>query len=238
MRNENTLPLQCLLIDDEPLATKLLTDYVAKTPGLELAASFNNPIAAIQYFQASSVDLIFLDVQMPELSGIQLAKIIGDQCPVILTTAYEEYALEGYELNVTDYLLKPISLARFQKAVAKVGSNNSGLTNTADQNVDFIFIKNGQRTQRIDLADLLYLSSSGDYVTLYLVGDGKVLTLENLSSFAARLPPNRFCRIHRSHMVAIDKIEFIERQRVIIGGQWLPISKGYQEDFWGRIKGQ
>ena len=233
----------CLIIDDEPLAIELLSDYVQRTGGLEIAATFTDPIKALHYLRDQTADCIFLDVQMPELNGIQFLKIVGDRIPMVLTTAYEQYALEGYELNVVDYLLKPISFERFSKAVVKVFSSSSTsagptptTTTATASNVEdqpnHLFVKSGYQTLRIDLDDLCYLSGSGDYVTLFLIDGRKVLTLEKLSDFVDRLPRQRFARIHRSYILAIDKIDYIEKQRVVIGEERLPISESYREAFW------
>ncbi|MEM7573285.1 MAG: LytTR family DNA-binding domain-containing protein [Bacteroidota bacterium] len=226
----------CLIIDDEPLAIELLSDYVQRTEGLEIAATFTDPIKALHYLREHTVDGIFLDVQMPELNGIQFLKIVGDQTSIVLTTAYEQYAIEGYELNVVDYLLKPISFERFGKAVTKLfpteQSSSSREESGKEKALDYLFVKSGYQTLRIDLDELLYLSGSGDYATLFLSNGRKVLTLEKLSDFVARLPGQRFTRIHRSYIVSLDKIDYIEKQRVVIGEERLPISDSYREAFW------
>lgn len=232
------MELKCLIIDDEPLAGQLLADYVAKAPGLNLAAVFTDPIKALHYLREHAVDVLFLDVQMPELNGLQVARIVGDQCKVILTTAYDQYALDGYTLNVVDYLLKPISFERFLQAADKLNPLKiSPAPAVAPASSEFIFVKSGHRTHRIDLATLRYGSAGGDYLTLYLSNGSKLLTLESIADLVDRLPPTHFCRIHRSHFVALDKIDFVERRRVVISGEYLPISEGYAGDFWEKING-
>ena len=233
--------LICLIVDDEPLAVQLLSGYVNRTEGLTFGASFNDPIKAIHYLRENKVDLILLDIQMEGLNGLQFVKIVGNETPVILTTAFDQYALDGYALDVVDYLLKPIAYERFLQAVQKVNQrDSSALSKSIDpktsEPVSYIFVKSGHQHQRVDLQDILYLSGSGDYVTLHLANKQKILTLENLSSFSERLPVVNFCRIHRSHLVALDKIGFIERNRVVIEGEYLPISQSYQEEFWKRIE--
>lgn len=226
------MTLGCIIIDDEPLAVKLLSDYVERTPELELLASFTNPIQALREFRDYRADLLLLDVQMPEINGLQVAKIIGDQCRVILTTAYDEYALQGYELNVVDYLLKPISYDRFHQAIKKLSPDEKVSDAPAVAPAkDFLFVKSGHRTHRIALGEILYGSSSGDYLTLHLAGGRKLLTLEKIKQFVQRLPANRFCRIHRSHFVALRQIDYVERRRVVIDGVYLPISDGYADEF-------
>ncbi|MEM1359855.1 MAG: LytTR family DNA-binding domain-containing protein [Bacteroidota bacterium] len=233
------MELQCLIIDDEPLAGHLLADYVVKAPGLHLAEVFTDPIKALHYLREHTVDVLLLDVQMPELNGLQVARIVGDQCQVILTTAYDQYALDGYTLNVVDYLLKPISFERFLVATEKLmAPSTSAAPAAAPTAPKFIFVKSGHRTHRIDLATLRYASAGGDYLTLYLTAGKKLLTLESIGDLVDRLPQNRFCRIHRSHLVALDKIDFVERRRVVIDGEYLPISEGFAGDFWDKIHPQ
>ncbi|MCB0637542.1 MAG: response regulator transcription factor [Lewinella sp.] len=229
--------LNCLIIDDEPLAGKLLANYVEKAGDCQLAGAFADPIQALHALEETKVDLIFLDVQMPELTGIQFLKILNGKYPVILTTAYEEYALDGYDFDIIDYLLKPISFDRFLVAVRKARQRLSAPaenTGTPADTPDYIFVKSEYKTQRIDLADLYYLEGMGDYVALHTRA-GRILTLEKMKDFAGRLPATRFVRVHRSYIVALDKIEFIERNRIVIQGQRIPISASYQTDFWDRI---
>jgi DNA-binding LytR/AlgR family response regulator len=231
--------LRCLIIDDEPLAVKLLQDHVEACPYTELAEAFHNPIKALQSLEETAVDLIFLDVQMPELSGVQFAKIIQGKYSVVLTTAYPDYALKGYELDIVDYLLKPISLERFERAVQKVMdrlNGEEGMVASAKKESlpSVLFVKSGYKTQRIDLEDIRYLEGLSDYVRIQ-TADGPVLTLDTLKHFAETLPSDRFVRVHRSWIVAIPHIDYIERNRIIIGDQRIPISATYQEDFWKRI---
>jgi DNA-binding LytR/AlgR family response regulator len=228
--------LKCILIDDEPLAVQLLADYIQKTDSLELTQSFTDPIQALHFVQENPVDLIFLDVQMPELTGIQFMKILKQQYPVILTTAYEQYALDGFEHSVVDYLLKPISYDRFFRAIQKV---QQALPEPTKMNVDvprdFIFVKSEYRVLKIDLKDIFFLEGLGDYVAIHLA-DRKILTLENMKHFEQTLPANQFMRIHKSYLIAFSKIDFIERNRIVIGEQWIPVSDTYKKAFWEKIK--
>lgn len=232
--------LKCLVIDDEPLAISLLSDYVKKTDGLELAGSFTNPIEALHFIEETAVDLLFLDIQMPELTGLQFGKILRGRIPIILTTAYEEYALQGYELDVIDYLVKPISFERFLMAVQKARSRvlpsptepvQASVANTSN----YIFVKTNYKTQRINLDEILYLEGLGDYVQIHLP-DERVLTLMNMKDLVEMLPAERFMRVHKSYLVAFDKIDYIERNRILINGQRIPIGPTYQEAFWKRIQ--
>ncbi len=227
--------LNCIIIDDEPLAVRLLGDYVTKTEGLLLVDQFTNPIEGLQSLDKTKVDLLFLDIQMPELNGIQFAKIIKGKYPVILTTAYEEYALQGYDLDVIDYLLKPISLERFQQAIAKAQQRIQPIP-TKSQKVDHlsnnhIFIKSGYQTQRIAYDEILYLEGLSDYVRIQ-TKKGAILTLETMKNLATLLPEQLFMRVHRSYIVALSKINYIENNRIVIAEKHIPISASYQEKFW------
>ena len=227
--------LRCLIIDDEPPAIKLLQNYVERHELLTLAAAYSNPIEALQQIDQHAIDFILLDIQMPELSGVQFAKIVKGKYPVILTTAYETYALAGYELHVVDYLLKPISYERFSAAIDKVPNADAAAdTTSSTQARDYIFVKNGYLTQRIDLNQILWLEGLSDYVRIQ-TSSGPILTLDTLKNFATTLPTDRFIRVHRSYLVAIDKIDYIERNRIVIGEQRIPIGGTYQEAFWQRI---
>ena len=226
--------MRTLLIDDEPLAIELLADYVARHDELTLAASFTDPIEALAYLRDHTVDLVFLDVQMPELNGLHVARLIGSDCPVVLTTAHGEHARRAFELDVTDYLLKPVSFARFSEAVDRARRRQRSGGNPAPappvpEEAPF-FIKSGYRTLRLDLDQLTHATSSGDYLVLYLTDGTQHLISENLTDLCARLPAGQFCRIHRSHLVALNKIDFVERRRVVIGDVWLPVSDGHREE--------
>jgi DNA-binding LytR/AlgR family response regulator len=234
--------LNCLIIDDEPLAIRLLSDYLEKTEGLSLLKAFTDPIEALQFADKQTPDLIFLDIQMPELTGIQFMKIANGKYPIILTTAYDHYALDSYEFDVIDYLLKPISLDRFMIAANKARKRlqpavaSVSVASPANQEVplDYIFVKSDYKTLKIDLADIYYLEGLGDYVAIHLK-EKKILTLENMKHFEATLPEQNFIRVHKSFLVGIDKIEFIERNRIVIKDQRLPIGATYRDAFWDRI---
>ena len=232
--------LKCIIIDDEPLAVKLISDYAARTPDLEAVAQFSNPILGIQALEEHQPDFILLDVQMPELSGIQFAKIVQGKYPVILTTAYEQYALEGYQLDIVDYLLKPISIERFQQAFHKIQQRLTHATQVNEpQEVanrqNYIFVKSGYKTIRINLDDILYLEGLSDYVRIQTTQEA-ILTLDTMKHLLEELPNERFMRVHKSYIVALDKIGFIERNRISIEEKLIPISATYQEAFWQRIK--
>jgi two-component system LytT family response regulator len=225
---------RCVIVDDEPLAVSLLVGYAEKTPSLVLGKTFTNPIEALHHIHEHGADVVFLDVQMPELNGIQLMKILGDKTRVILTTAYPEFALDGFEHDAIDYLLKPISFERFQAAVEKMKSRV--LPNTvAIPTPDYIFVKSEHRLLKIMLSEILYFEGLRDYVAIHVAGKKKILTLQSMKSFEESLPAPRFMRIHKSYLISMDKIEFIERSRVYIAGNPLPVGDGYKEQLMLRI---
>ncbi|MCC6412562.1 MAG: response regulator transcription factor [Saprospiraceae bacterium] len=235
--------LRCLIVDDEPLARNLLEQYVAKVPYLELVQTCSNAITAIDVLQKQPVDLLFLDVQMPDITGISLLKILPRKPLVVLTTAYSEYALEGYELDVLDYLLKPITFERFLKAANKAmqrASENQPqeappqmvVTQPAPAETPqpYLFVKDGTKLVKIRLADILYIEGVKDYVSIH-TGEKRVLTHQTLKSLEAQLPENQFVRIHHSYIVGLDWIDSIHKEKVQIGKTLLPISDTYRKAF-------
>lgn len=231
--------VRCLVVDDEPLALDIVADYIRKIPELSLIATTTSALEALSMVQSGEADLVFLDVQMPELTGIQFLKIINGKCDVILTTAYPQYALDGYELNVTDYLLKPIAFDRFYKSVQKVLHNRAALPasqiHPADaKNNDFIFVKTEHKIQRVDLDNILYIEGLKDYISIFTEAE-RVITLQNMKKMEETLPDNRFVRVHKSYIVALDKIASIERGRIFIGDKVIPIGDTYRDDFFKRL---
>lgn len=239
--------IRCLAVDDEPLALDILANYIQKTPNLSLVATCTEPLEALSLIQQGKVDLLFLDIQMPTLTGIQFLRVMNGKCKTILTTAYSEYALEGYEYDVADYLLKPISFERFLKAVQKavgqltvvseqssIGNENSEFlsspTTVQQQQLDFIFVKTEYKIQKINLSDILYLEGLKDYVSIYTTTE-RILTLQTMKKMEEMLPSNRFVRVHKSYIVSLEKIETIERQRIFIGKNTIPVGDSFQKDF-------
>jgi DNA-binding LytR/AlgR family response regulator len=229
--------LKCLVIDDEPLAIQLLANHISKVPFLELVNYFNNPMDALISFNSNPVDLIFLDIQMPQLTGIQFMKLLQNRAQVIITSAYEEYAIEGFEHNVTDYLLKPISFERFYKAVEKAYNLNNP-THKLERKQDvypetggYIFIKVETKMVRVELDDILFIEGLKNYVTINTKTQ-KIVTLQVMKQLEENLPPNRFVRVHKSYFVALDKINSIERQEITINDRIIPIGITYQEQFF------
>lgn len=231
--------ISCIIIDDEPLALGLIVSYVQKTPFLELKSSFDNPIDAMEYLDNNKVQLLFLDIQMPDLTGIEFAQSLGDNTKIIFTTAYDKYALDGFKLEALDYLLKPISYEVFLKSAHRAKTYfkqimpaNTESNISTEENKDYIFIKADYQLKRIEYSDILYFEGLKDYVKLYTESvDKPYVFLATLKSLEEKLPKNRFMRIHRSFIVSLDKIKTIERDRIIFGKERIPISKHYKEGF-------
>ena len=225
--------IKCLIVDDEPLAAALLVEYASKIDALEIVKVLENPLEVLDVLKQQKIDLIFLDIQMPQLTGLQLKNIISPDIEVIFTTAYVEHAIKGFELNATDYLLKPITFERFLKATDKVLKMN--LSNEIMSEKDFIFIKEEYRLRKILFSDILYLKGLGDYVAI-VTKEGKVLTLENMKHFEQVLPTNLFVRAHKSFIVAIKQIDFIEKNHVVIGKEYIPIGATYKDKVLSKLK--
>jgi two-component system LytT family response regulator len=235
--------IRCLIVDDEPLALHILEDYVSKVPFMELIRSTTNPIEALTLVQEGNIDLVFLDVQMPELTGIQFLKISNGKAKVILTTAYPQYALEGYELDVVDYLLKPIAFDRFFKAAQKAQAiiQPSKQTVTAepaqiqqqqyDFMSDFIFVKSEHKIQKVYLHQILFIEGLKDYISIFTPTE-RVITLQNMKKMEDTLPEKHFIRVHKSYIVALNKIDSIERSRIRIGDKIIPIGDTYRDEFF------
>ena len=240
--------LSCLIVEDEPLARNLITQYVQKVPSLNLVKACSNPLEAIEILRGTHVDILFLDVQMPEITGITLLKILQKKPYVILTTAYSEYALEGYELEVSDYLLKPITFERFLKAVerATIRLNTTNIMSTITNENEkinaekinnnneliqpFIFVKDGTKLVKIKLSDIMYIEGLKDYISIY-TPNKKIVSLQRIKVLEAQLPENQFIRIHNSYIVALAWIDSIHKERVEIGKTLLPISDTYRKAF-------
>jgi two-component system, LytTR family, response regulator len=218
----------CIIIEDEPLALKRTADFVSKIPFLNLMGTFDNSINGLFYLKANKVDLLFLDINMDELSGIELLESSKIDSQVIITTAYQKYALKGYELNVTDYLLKPFTFDRFLKAVSKAQENINKSQSTVQ--AESIFVKTENRLEKVNISDILYIEGMRDYRRIHTVNK-RIMTLQNFSELEQILPSNLVCRVHKSYMVGINKIESIERRRIKISDQIIPISETYIEHF-------
>jgi two-component system LytT family response regulator len=219
--------LKCIIIEDEPLAVKVLSDYVSQVPFLELQKTFKDAILATDYLRKNTIDLIFLDIHLPKLKGMSFLKTLPDPPAVIITTAYHQYAVEGYDLNVTDYLLKPIEFERFLKAVNKVKDSFKSRIQ-GNESKSFIFLNVQKKKVKILFSDILYIESQREYI--------KIVTLkkEFLSKISTKeienlLPQNLFRRIHRSFIVSIDKIESFSAKEVEIKGKTIPIGRDFSD---------
>lgn len=241
--------IRCLIVDDEPLALQILEDYLSKIPFLQLVKATTNPIEALTLVQTGGIDLVFLDVQMPELTGIQFLRISNGKAKVILTTAYPQYALEGYELDVIDYLLKPIAFDRFFKSVQKAQAVlqpqmvSTKPTQAApvhpqqDFLSDFIFVKTEHKIQKVYLNDILFIEGLKDYISIFTPVE-RIITLQNMKKMEDALPPKHFIRVHKSYIVSINKIDSIERSRICIRDKIIPVGDTYREEFFKIIDGK
>jgi two-component system LytT family response regulator len=228
------MSLRCLIVDDEPLARHLLTDYVGKVPFLALHAACASPLAALEVLRTAPVDLLFLDVHMPELTGLELLRSLPRPPLVIFTTAHSEYALPSYELDAVDYLLKPITLDRFLRAVHKAHARQlpAGPAPLAGSPAarPFLFVKDGPRRVKVRWEDILYVEGLRDYVAIH-TRQQKIISLLQLKSMVQQLPPDRFIRIHHSYIVALEGLDAIYKDKVQVGSRFLPVSESYRPAF-------
>jgi len=230
------MKISCIAIDDEPLALSKIEGFIGRLPDLNLVRTFDRATDAVGWIRENPVDLIFLDIQMEQLTGIQFLEATGTTARIIITSAYDQYALKGYELNVADYLLKPFSFQRFVQAVNKVLDHFASREKDREQdNESFIFIKTEYRLERIDLDEILYIEGMKDYLRI-VCNARKIMTLQSFSKLEESLPSKRFCRVHKSFIVAIDKIKSVERGVIRIADQRIPVSNTYRDEFFARLK--
>lgn len=225
--------MNCIIIEDEPLALERARSYVSKVPFLHLIDTFDNALDALELIKTGKVDLIFLDIHLGEFSGIQLLETTAVNSQVILTTAYHEYAIKGFDLKVTDYLLKPYTFDRFVQAVSRA----QALLNQPEPQVlrPFIFLKTASRLEKVFLDEILYIEGMGDYRRVFLPGK-TIMTQQTFGEFEEKIPPRVLCRVHKSYMVAPDKIDSIERDRIRIGAVMIPVSETYRQAFLDLIR--
>ncbi|QIK54969.1 response regulator transcription factor [Dysgonomonas sp. HDW5B] len=223
------MKLRCVIIDDEPLAIDLLKAYVVQTPYLDLVATFENPLAAMETLRAGNIQVLYLDINMPQISGLEFSKTLPASTRVIFTTAYEQYAIEGFRINALDYLLKPISYTEFLQASNKA----MGWFKLVDTNeASSIFIKSGYRMEKIELNDILYIENQKDYVKFHLEGVSEpISSLMSMQSLDEKLPAKQFMRVHRSFIVNLNKIKTIERNCIVFGKEYIPVSDTYKDRF-------
>ena len=215
--------LKCVIVDDEPIALEILTSYIDKTSQLELIKSCKNASEALVFMQENSADIYFLDINMSEITGLSLAKIIDKKAKVIFTTAYREYAVDGFNLQAVDYLLKLISFVRFLQAIQKIIPSK-----TAENKVDFMFVRSERKMIKIDFDTILYIESLSDYVKI-ITTQKTIVTRENISSLEEKLAYDNFIRIHRSYIVSINKMTSYTNEFIEIKNKALPMSRSYKE---------
>ena len=215
--------LTCVVVDDEPMAREILESYILKVPYLTLVKTCKNASEAILYLQDHKADLFFLDINMPEITGLSLAKIINKKAKIIFTTAYREHAIDGFNLNVIDYLLKPFSFDRFLEAVEKVS-----LTEFTEKNHDFMFVRSDRKMVKVDFNSILYIESLSDYVKIF-TADKTIVTRETISSLEVKLSEEKFIRIHRSFIVSLKNITSYTNEFIEVHQKALPISRSYKE---------
>ena len=225
--------ISCIIVEDEPLAMERMLQYVAKVPFLTLQAHFDNGIDALVYLKQHSVDLLLLDINTGEVTGVQLAEQLAKDCAIVFTTAYPEFAIKGFELNITDYLLKPFAFDRFYVAMERVQQSLSQklqqITPTS------LFVKTEYRLEKVALSELKFIEGMGDYRRIH-TQQKKIMTLQTFKELEEELKDTSILRVHKSYMVNLDFIEGIERDRIVIGKELIPISETYRKGFYERIK--
>lgn len=222
--------LRCLIVEDEPLAAEILQDYIRDAPGLELAGVCSDALFAMEFLQKEKVDVIFLDIHLPKLKGLDFLKALNNPPQVILTTAYHQYALEGYELNVIDYLLKPIEFSRFLKAVQKLQKPVQSASAPSEKERIFYFFNVNKKRVKVYFDEILYIESLKEYVRIFLSDNRSILTKFQLGEIHDLLNHPNFLRIHRSFLIAKDKITAYTSNEVEVGGKALPIGRSYREE--------
>jgi DNA-binding LytR/AlgR family response regulator len=231
------MKIKCLIIDDEPLAQRVLERYIQEIPILELVQKCDNALDAIEILKEKKIDLIFLDINMPKLTGLEFLRILKHPPLIIITTAYAEFAIQGYELDVVDYLMKPFGMERFLKAIQKIqeilGPREHSLpakTSGESQEDHYIFVKSSKKTYRINLNDILYIEALGDYVKIFTT-DRMVISYHSMKNLENLLSPKQFPRIHKSFIVSLSKIELIEGNQVKLRDRYIPIGTNFKAEF-------
>jgi two-component system LytT family response regulator len=227
--------ISCIAIDDEPLALKQMVSYIEKTPFLELKKSFYSALRAMEYINENQVDLMFVDIQMPDFSGLDFAKMVGTKSKIIFTTAYREYALEGFQLDAVDYLLKPIGYDDFLKTAIKTQERYFSVTEddiTVNHTEKFLFIKSEYKIIRIELQNIKYIEGMSDYVRIHMIDKKPIMALMAMKKIVEYLPRESFMRVHRSFIVNLQQVSVIERNRIVFDSDvYIPISEQYKEEF-------
>ena len=224
-----------IAIDDEPLALQLIVDYIQKTPDLMLVGQFENPLEAAQYISKNHIDIVFTDIQMPGLNGIEFTRSMINGPVVIFTTAFDKYAIDGFKLDIADYLLKPFTYEEFLTSVHKAERMIRSTTKPADEvlsNNGFLFLRSDYKIKRINFQSILYIEGLKEYVKVYTTDSDKpILSLSSLKILEIKLPTDKFMRVHRSFIVNLEKIDSIDRSRIIFGKKYIPIGDNYKDKF-------
>ena len=228
--------IRTIAIDDEPLALQLVSSYIEKTPALEMAGTFDNPIDAMEFLEENTVDLIFLDIEMPDLNGIEFARLLENKPKIVFTTAYEKYALQGFKLEAIDYLLKPFGYSDFMKAVERVrkqiGFEKAANKEEISSNNEFLFLKSEYKIRRINFNDIIYIEGLKDYIKVFIQNQDKpIMSLSSMKAIEEKLPSDKFMRVHRSYIVNLERIDTVERSRIVFGKVYIPVSDQYKEAF-------
>lgn len=227
--------LKCIIADDEPIARKVLREFIEQVPYLELAGQFENATKVETFLQDNNADILLLDIEMPKLSGLDYLKRNEVKPLVILTTAYPEYALEGYELDIIDYLLKPVAFSRFLKAVQKAKDYAALKDATTQSRPSYIFVRSEKRLEKIELNDILYIESLGNYVNIFTTGK-KIIAYLTLKGLESQLPPKEFIKIHQSFLANFSRINAIEGNLVKIGNTEIPVSRNYRDSLMQMVE--
>ena len=238
----NPANIRCLVVDDEPLAARLISTYVERTPFLSLVAEVHAPEAALEFINEGDIDLVCLDIHMPRLSGMQLARLLPASARVVFTTAYADHAVEGFRVNAIDYLLKPVSYEDFLEAAVraqKIFEATANVVVPVPPAADFLTVKSEYRLLRIPFDEIIYIEGLKDYVRINTGDDSKpVLTLMSMKSLEEALPASQFMRVHRSFIVNLDKVRLIERNSIILAGRCIPVGDSYRKRFFSYLGGE
>lgn len=227
------MALRCVIIDDDPIQRELVSSYIGEHDGTELVTSFDSAISAVNFFDSNDIDVLFLDVELPGMSGLEFLRSSSSASHVILISSEMKYAVDSFEFEVTDYLLKPISFARFLQAVQKV-NRIMAEQNTIKTEKDVLFVKANSVIEKITLTDITHIEAAVDYVMIY-TGNRKFMVNSSMNAIMNKLPGNDFMRIHRSYIVRIDKIESVDGSTVVVNNKVLRVSKGYRQEFLDRL---
>jgi len=232
--------IQCIIVDDEPVAREILESHLSKIDAIEIVYSCKSAIEAFNAINSNAIDLIFLDINMPEISGLSFAKSINKDIKIIFTTAYREYAVDGFDLQAVDYLLKPISFDRLLQAINKYRNENLVIKNTISESIideanDYIFVRSDRKMIKINFTEIKYIESLSDYIKIHLK-DKTIITRETISNIEAKLPQNNFIRTHRSFIVSISQIDSLTNEYIEIGVSEIPISRSYKESVLKKLK--